>query len=133
MNFNISPESITYEDITTYLDETKTQLGIYMREVDHNHNINTPQFQIIKRKQQFATTIIIQYLITSYENKDLQYIRDKFNYINNIINYYNNIIDSRNNELKFRMNRLIEEIRRDRHSNNIDNILLTVDMYNELQ
>jgi len=132
MTHRITHESVSYEDIVSYLNETKNQLDLYVRDVDYNHNINTPLFQIIKRKHQYAMKIIIEYLITNHENRDLQYIRDRFNIISNMIYYYNNIIESRINELKFRTSQLISELRRDRYSNNIDSMLQTIDIYNEL-
>lgn len=119
--------------ILAYIHDIKDNITSYNEAIsltDMKTNLDNNSFRIIKGKYNVLTNMVMEYLNHDH-NEDFTQILADCNKISSFMNSIDNIILSRTIEFKYRTAQLVKELRHNRHSNRAEEMLNTLELYNE--
>lgn len=137
MQLNTIAES-TFDTINEYYNGLNINVRDYNTVINYNTNLNTRQYNIIKSKYKILSQMLLSYMVTTEyieSNNIITNIIEGMQRISDFIDRTDLVISTRDNELKYNINRLVTELRttRDTNSNNTNQLLNSIGIYNELE
>ena len=137
MQLNTIAES-TFDTINEYYNGLNINVRDYNTVINYSTNLNTRQYNIIKSKYKILSQMLLSYMVTTEyieSNNIITNIIEGMQRISDFIDRTDLVISTRDNELKYNINRLVTELRttRDTNSNNTNQLLNSIGIYNELE